>query len=90
MSVKNYLTASDVSEYMGISIPMAYKIIRKLNDELNTLPYPARSAGLILSRRPLVSLSAREDVCRYIRMKRPIPGIQNFAIRTGQVRPETR
>ncbi len=29
MSVKNYLTASDVSEYMGISIPMAYKIIRK-------------------------------------------------------------
>ena len=34
MSAKNYLTASDVSEYMGISIPMAYKIIRRLNDEL--------------------------------------------------------
>lgn len=31
---KNYLNAADVSEYMGISIPMAYKIIRKLNDEL--------------------------------------------------------
>ena len=31
---KNYLNAADVSEYMGISIPMAYKIIRKLHDEL--------------------------------------------------------
>lgn len=31
---KNFLNAADVSEYMGISIPMAYKIIRKLNDEL--------------------------------------------------------
>ena len=31
---KRFLNASDVSEYMGISIPMAYKIIRKLNDEL--------------------------------------------------------
>lgn len=39
MSVKNYLTASDVSEYMGISIPMAYKIIRKLNDELKSNGY---------------------------------------------------
>ena len=35
MTEKNYLTATDVSEYMGISKPMAYKIIRKLNDELN-------------------------------------------------------
>ena len=32
--MKNYLTATDVAEYMGISVPMAYKIIRKLNDEL--------------------------------------------------------
>lgn len=31
---KNFLNASDVSEYMDISKPMAYKIIRKLNDEL--------------------------------------------------------
>ena len=34
MSEKRFLTAADVAEYMGISIPMAYKIIRKLNDEL--------------------------------------------------------
>ena len=34
MSEKNFLTAIDVSAYMGISVPMAYKIIRKLNDEL--------------------------------------------------------
>ena len=31
---KDFLNAADVSEYMDISIPMAYKIIRKLNDEL--------------------------------------------------------
>ena len=31
---KNFLNVADVSEYMDISIPMAYKIIRKLNDEL--------------------------------------------------------
>ena len=34
MSEKNFLNVADVSEYMNISIPMAYKIIRKLNDEL--------------------------------------------------------
>ena len=34
MLEKNFLNAADVSEYMNISIPMAYKIIRKLNDEL--------------------------------------------------------
>ena len=31
---KMYLKAEDVSECMGISIPLAYKIIRRLNDEL--------------------------------------------------------
>ena len=34
MSEKTFEHAADVSEYMNISIPMAYKIIRKLNDEL--------------------------------------------------------
>jgi hypothetical protein len=34
MENKRYLKACDVAEYMGISIPMAYKIIRRLNDEL--------------------------------------------------------
>lgn len=33
---KNFLNATDVSEYMGISVPMAYKIIKKLNDELKS------------------------------------------------------
>ena len=36
---KNFLNAADVSEYMGISIPMAYKIIRRLNDELKAQGY---------------------------------------------------
>ena len=36
MSEKNFLNAADVAEYMGISVPMAYKIIRKLNDELKS------------------------------------------------------
>lgn len=32
---KNFLNVTDVSKYMDISIPMAYKIIRRLNSELN-------------------------------------------------------
>lgn len=39
MNQKLYLTANDVSEYMGISIPTAYKSIRKLNDELKAQGY---------------------------------------------------
>lgn len=34
MENKKFLNASDVAEYMGVSIPKAYKIIRSLNDEL--------------------------------------------------------
>ena len=34
MEEKRYLKAEDVAMYMDISIPMAYKIIRRLNDEL--------------------------------------------------------
>lgn len=34
MEDKRFLNVDDVSIYMGISVPMAYKIIRKLNDEL--------------------------------------------------------
>lgn len=36
MLEKNFLNVTDVSDYMGISIPMAYKIIKKLNDELKS------------------------------------------------------
>ena len=39
MESKRFLTASDVAQYMGISIPMAYKIIRRLNDELVEMGY---------------------------------------------------
>ena len=39
MSKKNFLTANDVAEYMGISIPMAYKLIRRMNDELRRHGY---------------------------------------------------
>ena len=39
MNQKLYLSASDVSEYMGISIPTAYKIIKKLNVELERNGY---------------------------------------------------
>lgn len=34
MKDKKYLKAQDVADYMEISVPMAYKIIRTLNDEL--------------------------------------------------------
>ena len=39
MDQKRFLTVDDVSDYMGISIPMAYKIIRKLNEELSKQGY---------------------------------------------------
>ena len=39
MENKRFLTASDVAQYMGISVPMAYKIIRRLNDELVEMGY---------------------------------------------------
>ncbi len=34
MENKVFLNVNDVSDYMGVSVPMAYKIIRKLNNEL--------------------------------------------------------
>ena len=36
MNEKRFLTAQDVAGYMGISIPTAYKVIRRLNDELTS------------------------------------------------------
>ena len=35
MENKRFLNANDVASFMGISVPMAYKIIRRLNDELS-------------------------------------------------------
>lgn len=39
MENKRYLTASDVAAFMGISVAMAYKIIRRLNEELAAMGY---------------------------------------------------
>lgn len=39
MEAKRFLTAKDVAEVMEVSIPMAYKIIKKLNDELRSKGY---------------------------------------------------
>ena len=39
MQEKNFYDVNDVSVYMGISVPMAYKIIRKLNNELSDKGY---------------------------------------------------
>ena len=39
MEKKRFLTAADVAQYMDISVPMAYKIIRRLNDELVAAGY---------------------------------------------------
>ncbi len=39
MNEKNFLTANDVATFMGISIPMAYKVIRRLNDDLKKQGY---------------------------------------------------
>lgn len=39
MESKNFLNVNDVADYMGISVPTAYKIIRKLNGELKSHGY---------------------------------------------------
>lgn len=39
MNEKNFLTANDVATFMGISVPMAYKVIRRLNDDLKKQGY---------------------------------------------------
>ena len=39
MENKRFLTARDVAEQMEISVPTAYKVIRKLNQELAAQGY---------------------------------------------------
>lgn len=39
MSNSNFMDAASVADYMGTSIPTAYKIIRRLNDELKKSGY---------------------------------------------------
>ena len=39
MENKRFLNAQDVAQFMGVSVPMAYKIIRRLNDELVAAGY---------------------------------------------------
>ena len=39
MKSKLYLRAEDVAEYMDVSVPMAYTIIRRLNNELVSQGY---------------------------------------------------
>lgn len=36
---KRFFTAQDVADYMGVAVPTAYKIIRKLNAELESQGY---------------------------------------------------
>lgn len=39
MEDKRFLNANDVAAFMGISIPLAYKIIRRMNEELAAQGY---------------------------------------------------
>ena len=39
MENKRFLNARDVAGFMNVSVPMAYKIIRRLNDELSVQGY---------------------------------------------------
>jgi ribosomal protein S25 len=36
---KSFLSAKDISLYMGVSLSMAYRIIRQLNEELSESGY---------------------------------------------------
>ena len=39
MENKRFLNVNDVADYLDISVPTAYKIIRRLNDELDKMGY---------------------------------------------------
>ncbi len=39
MENKNYLKATDVAEFIGVSVPTAYKIVQRLNTELKNNGY---------------------------------------------------
>ena len=39
MENKQFLNVNDVADYLGISVPTAYKIIHRLNDELSKMGY---------------------------------------------------
>lgn len=39
MESKRFLNVNDVADYLDISVPTAYKIIRHLNDELSKMGY---------------------------------------------------
>ncbi|MBM6926389.1 helix-turn-helix domain-containing protein [Pseudoflavonifractor phocaeensis] len=39
MENKRFLNADDVAQYLNVSVPTAYKIIRRLNQELSAMGY---------------------------------------------------
>lgn len=39
MENKRFLNVNDAADYLDISVPTAYKIIRRLNDELSKMGY---------------------------------------------------
>ena len=50
---RNYVTANELAETLGVSTGQAYKIIRRLNNELDKkalLPYQANVHGAIWKR----------------------------------------
>ena len=46
MSNNNFMDATAVAEYMCVSVPTAYKIIKKLNDELAAQGYTTISGKI--------------------------------------------
>ncbi|MEG2930088.1 MAG: hypothetical protein RR846_11175 [Oscillospiraceae bacterium] len=54
MENKRFLDVNDVADYMEISVPLAYKMIRKLNDELTAQGYlimPGKVSRVFLEER---------------------------------------
>lgn len=39
MENKRFLNVDDVAQYLNVSVPTAYKIIRRLNQELSAMGY---------------------------------------------------
>ena len=62
MENKEFLNVNDVAAYMDISVPMAYKIIRRLNDELKAAGYLTVSGRVSRSHAAVATAAAHAPV----------------------------
>ena len=88
---KMFLRVSDVEEILGVSESYAYKLIRKLNKEMQDMGFQTIQ-GRIDTKffyehfYQTKNYERRDVYCRFIRMTRMAPGMQWYDTRTGRER----